>query len=231
MPYSDDSNRSAAKDARQIAYQTLKGDILDLLLPPGAKLNEVDLAKALGMSRTPVRDILARLTREHLVDQIPHRGAFVAYISSARVDTAAWLWGELGTAVFDALYMEQIPRSDFLMVQHLLTQMQVAAEKRDYLSASRLFCNFYATFYRLAGLELSYEALMIATADYQRIIRLAERMEAAWDGILLECQSITEAVGDRNPSVATRALRHQTHRIQEICAAMQELFPAFFVGA
>ncbi len=55
-------------------------------LEDGARLNEVELAKALGVSRTPVREALSQLVAERFVQQVPGRGFFVAELSREEID-------------------------------------------------------------------------------------------------------------------------------------------------
>jgi DNA-binding GntR family transcriptional regulator len=52
--------------------------ILEHRLAPGTKLGEDRLATIFGTSRAKIRDVLARLAHEQVVDLIPQRGAFVA---------------------------------------------------------------------------------------------------------------------------------------------------------
>jgi DNA-binding GntR family transcriptional regulator len=59
----------------------LREEIVFLELPPGAPVREVDVAKRLGVGRTPVREALQRLAMNYLVELLPGRGAFVAPIS------------------------------------------------------------------------------------------------------------------------------------------------------
>ena len=56
---------------------TLRQKILDTTLRAGARINEVELAHELNVSRTPVREALATLTAEGLVENRPRRGFFV----------------------------------------------------------------------------------------------------------------------------------------------------------
>ncbi len=58
-------------------YATLREEILKGTYPPGSHLGEVDLARALGVSRTPVREALRRLGADGLIETEPNRGATV----------------------------------------------------------------------------------------------------------------------------------------------------------
>lgn len=60
------------------AYLELRRQILSGQLAPGAPLSEYQLAKALSVSRTPVREALARLRSAGLVRSVPQRGMFVS---------------------------------------------------------------------------------------------------------------------------------------------------------
>jgi DNA-binding GntR family transcriptional regulator len=57
--------------------------ILSYDLHPGQKLEHQALSDRLGMSRTPVREALGRLTEEAFVTRVPHKGYFVAEITEA----------------------------------------------------------------------------------------------------------------------------------------------------
>jgi DNA-binding GntR family transcriptional regulator len=58
-------------------YEELRRQILTLQLKPGAPLDEVSLAEQFGLSRSPVRDALARLISEGLVTILPNRTTLV----------------------------------------------------------------------------------------------------------------------------------------------------------
>ncbi|SAL81120.1 GntR family transcriptional regulator [Caballeronia arvi] len=58
-------------------YEELRKQILTLKLKPGAQLDEISLATQFGLSRSPVRDALARLISEGLVTILPNRTTLV----------------------------------------------------------------------------------------------------------------------------------------------------------
>ncbi len=59
-------------------YQRVLGAILEHQLPPGTQLVEERLANVFGVSRTKIRQALARLAHDSIVTVVPNRGAFVA---------------------------------------------------------------------------------------------------------------------------------------------------------
>jgi DNA-binding GntR family transcriptional regulator len=69
-------------------YRTLRQEIATGNLPPGARLHQAELAQKLGISRTPVREALAHLASDRLVEFQPNRGYFVATMSEARTRAA-----------------------------------------------------------------------------------------------------------------------------------------------
>ena len=64
----------------ETAYDKIRTLIVRLDLAPGDVLREDDLRARLGIGRTPIREALQRLAREHFVTVIPRRGMFVAGI-------------------------------------------------------------------------------------------------------------------------------------------------------
>ena len=67
------------------AYRALKALILGNQLRGGEYILEEDLAKAAGMSRTPLRAALVQLQTEHLITIVPRRGIRVVPITIADI--------------------------------------------------------------------------------------------------------------------------------------------------
>lgn len=79
-----DRTRSG-RSLRQLAYESLKADILVGDLAPGTPISEAERAEALGISRTPVREAMQQLAQEGLIEVFPKRGTFVARLSARDV--------------------------------------------------------------------------------------------------------------------------------------------------
>ncbi len=70
----------AAPSLAERAYDEIRRMIIRLDLAPGDVVREADLQASLEMSRTPIREALQRLARDHFVSVIPRRGMFVSAI-------------------------------------------------------------------------------------------------------------------------------------------------------
>ena len=90
-------------------YETLRRKVLTLELPPGAALSENELAAALGVSRTPVRESLILLAEEGLVQVFPQVGSFVSRVDPDRVADAQFLREAVELAALDDMPAELDP--------------------------------------------------------------------------------------------------------------------------
>ena len=66
---------------RDVVFRALRQAILKGSLKPGERLMEIQLAKKLGVSRTPIREAMRMLELEGLVKMVPRKGAEVAGIT------------------------------------------------------------------------------------------------------------------------------------------------------
>ncbi|MCW2643526.1 MAG: gntR-family transcriptional regulator [Dactylosporangium sp.] len=85
-PSRSNPSPSHAISATTRVYQHLKRAILEQLHPGGTLLTEAEIAEAVGVSRTPVREALLRLEAEGLVALYPKRGALVLPVSAQEID-------------------------------------------------------------------------------------------------------------------------------------------------
>lgn len=62
-------------------YETLRHEILNLSLPPGTSIGEVEMSKRFNISRTPIREVFKHLELERLIKIIPNKGTVVTPIN------------------------------------------------------------------------------------------------------------------------------------------------------
>lgn len=73
----ENNMEKAGSPANQV-YTYIRNQIATRQIYPGNRIVEEDVAKKLGVSRTPIRTAFSRLNYEGLIDLVPNKGAFVA---------------------------------------------------------------------------------------------------------------------------------------------------------
>jgi GntR family transcriptional regulator, rspAB operon transcriptional repressor len=68
-------------DLKQKAYKAIKDKVIKCELLPGEDISETDIAREIGISRTPVREALMRLEHEKFITIYPRKGIVVSNIS------------------------------------------------------------------------------------------------------------------------------------------------------
>jgi DNA-binding GntR family transcriptional regulator len=123
------------------ASERATGAVRELILrgdfAAGARLGEVELAERLGVSRTPVREALARLASEGLVEIVPNRGARVSSWTVAELEEVF----DLRAALEPRLTALAVPNAGPADVDALddLAQRMLGAELDDLVPLNRAF--------------------------------------------------------------------------------------------
>jgi DNA-binding GntR family transcriptional regulator len=85
MPVPDEQGKHKRSLLREQAYVSLRDAIISGTLAPGEKLRDPELENWLGISRTPIREALARLEAAGLVHTLPGRSTVVSTIERKAV--------------------------------------------------------------------------------------------------------------------------------------------------
>lgn len=80
-----EENNSSEDIQGNIVYKTLLEEIRSGQLKPSDRLREVEIAKRLGVSRTPIREAIRQLEAEGLVVHIPRQGAAIRKLEYVEV--------------------------------------------------------------------------------------------------------------------------------------------------
>lgn len=147
------SSRSARLDretANDDIYEAIYLRILEHRLPPGTKLGEDRLATIFGVSRARIREVLARLAHEQVVDLYPQRGAFVAKPTIQQAMDVFEARRVIEPAILNRLIEHLTPEKIARLRQH--QELEADARRRDDKRAVvRLSGEFHALLAELAG--------------------------------------------------------------------------------
>ena len=181
--------------------------------PP--KLDERGLAEELGVSRTPIREALSRLSQEGLVQNIPRRGAFVVRKTKKEILEMICVWGALEGL---AARMATVSASD----KELAELRKMFATFRDTEGASAHIdeyseknISFHQAIIRLSKCDLLVqiaEGLFIHMHSIRsRTIRERHRVE----GSVIDHMHIIEALEKRQGDLSERYVREHTESLKE----------------
>ncbi len=131
-------------------YEKIYVAILEHRLHPGTKLVEERLAEIFGVSRARVREVLARLAHEQIVEMIPQRGAYVAKPSIEQALDVFEARRLIEPAVLRRLIETLTPEKLARLKQH--QELEFDARRRDDKRAIvRLSGEFHSLAAELAG--------------------------------------------------------------------------------
>jgi DNA-binding GntR family transcriptional regulator len=125
----------------RLAYEALRDSILSGHLAPGNIVNEMALAKELGISRTPVREALLELSSQGLVEILPRKGIRIKYFTERDVNEVCDIRELIELAVVEGLARKGAGRS-LKRLESALEQQRQAVTDGDmvgFLEADRRF--------------------------------------------------------------------------------------------
>jgi DNA-binding GntR family transcriptional regulator len=135
----------------------LADDIVRGMLAPGQTLDEMELARRFGVSRTPVREAIRQLAASGLVETSPHRGAVVARPSHERILGMFEAMAEL-EALCAALAAERMTAAERHALEIVHEELRVLIQSGDPQHYHEVNEQFHATIY--AGAHNDYLAEM-----------------------------------------------------------------------
>ena len=235
------SENVRAVPASSRIHAALRDDIVAMTLPPGAPLQEKQIALAYGVSRTPVREAILKLADERLVDIFPQYGTFVSRISVPAVRDAMVIRNALErTSVREAAaHVATLPEKARrgVMAPLLATLRQQRATHRtgaqaEFHAADEAFHQIIA---ELAGHPNIWRVIRQEKAhvDRCRLLTLPSAQRRA--SVIAEHQSVVDAIGEGDADGAEKAMAAHLGRVipsvEDLGAAHPDYFETEGVAA
>ncbi|MGW2258932.1 GntR family transcriptional regulator [Streptomyces sp. NPDC001780] len=221
------SNRQSnrGRTSRRAVYETLRRKVLTLELPPGAALSENELAAALGVSRTPVRESLILLSQEGLVQIFPQVGSFVSRVDPAKVADAQFLREAVELAALGDLPAELDPELVDALRRNLAEQRRPGLALEEFFELDEAF---HQTLLRLSGHGSAWATVVSAKGHLDRARRLGLYDTASPAGFADQHVEIFDAVLVGDLALAHAAMRTHLRAVfddvERIRARSPELF-------
>lgn len=140
------------KTLRHEAYERIADLIISGELSANERIDENRLSTELGISRTPLREALNRLTQEGIVTDVPYRGMFVKEFSQRQVRETYEVRKVLeSTAVRWA--MDLVTSKDIAELRVMIAQIAEAQQQSQISEITDIDSDFHMTIARASGNE------------------------------------------------------------------------------
>jgi DNA-binding GntR family transcriptional regulator len=173
------------------------------------RLDERELMKALGVSRTPVREALSILEQEGFVRTVPRRGIFIVRKSKREMIEMIQMWAALESM---AARLATLTASDTEIgrLRHLFDEFQSSppAEHLDEYSDANIA--FHQAIIRLGGSQLIEDATHNLFLHVRAIRRATISQNNRAARSIIEHLKIIEALERRDTELAERLTRQHT---------------------
>lgn len=204
--------------ARQVT-RALRQAIVTMQLAPGEMLSEQDLAQRFGVSRSPVREALIKLSEAGLVRVLPQRGTQVVKISKAAVEDGRFIRDAVESAVVREAALKATP----VMIAEL--NASLTRQRRAQRSAStEQFLLLDEEFHRLlaetAGRPSAWRMIEDIKPQMDRVRFLDMTKALPRHAVLAQHIVIVDAIKVKDPVAAEQAM-HQ--HLSEILRSLPEL--------
>ncbi|MEC1549145.1 GntR family transcriptional regulator [Bacillus rugosus] len=154
MPIPSNTPKPVRQTAKTIALEQIQKWIVEGILGPGEKINDDELAKALGVSRTPVREALQLLAVQGFVEMSPGKETRISQIEKNDVFKVYPPMAALQSTAAE-LAIENIQSSHLEEMASINQQMKAAINRNE--------------IYEVLGLDKAFHDVMIDAANNEYI--------------------------------------------------------------
>lgn len=199
------------KDLRPLAekvYELITADIATGRIPSGTALVQEQVAAQYGVSRTPVRDVLTRLTLEGLTTLVPGRGYIINQLEETEISDVFDVRYALEALAVQRACGHYTPQQ--LLRMSSLTEETALIDPSDNLELFRLGQAFHIALVEPAGNSFLLSVLTsIWNHPIQKRITMTYRQGTDYQNkVVDDHRQILEALKAKDATRAIEVLRH-----------------------
>ncbi len=216
------SKSLTAEEKKEEIYRYILKNILTHQYPCGFKLPELEIAEAMGTSRTPVREVIQRLAWDGMVRLDANKGAFVIDISEEDMRDLALVRLKTAEIIIPLAIYNGSPRQ-YAELRRLADRCILKAGHGDLFERNAIDADFHLKLVEICG-----------NAELLRLQRMIHRKVQFWlNGnlsapddmapLLEEHFQIIRCMEDKD---RTGAIRHVQHHIMTAYAVEESVLEA-----
>jgi len=217
--------RAATASAR--IYSDLRAELVSMERRPGEVISEAEIALSYGVSRTPVREAILKLSDEGLVEIFPQSGIFVSRIPLAALPEAIIIRKALEETTA-RLAAERATSSQILTLHSILERQREADAAGDRDSFHQADETFHGTIAEVAKYPGIWTLILQVKVNVDRFRRLTLPQTGRMAQVIAEHAVILAAIEQHDPEAARRAMGAHLERLLGDISATQHINPEFF---
>jgi DNA-binding GntR family transcriptional regulator len=188
------------------AYARIRRAIITCDMPPGSEFTEIDLAERLAMSKTPVREALARLQFDGLVRAFPRQGYQIAPIRIADIDDIFDMRIALETGIVE-LAARRASEAEIDELQAMAATLTSDAYSADPVGAHSANNSFHERLALTCGNARLHRSLMQIFDELERLFFVEARADSSYPAGHVSDADIVATLRQRDTAAARDAIR------------------------
>jgi DNA-binding GntR family transcriptional regulator len=221
------NGRPRTATASSKIYSDLRTELVSLQRRPGEVISEAEIALSYGVSRTPVREAILKLSDEGLLEIFPQSGIFVSRIPIAALPEAILIRKSL-EATTAQLAAERAAASQILVLQAILERQREANAAKDGDAFHRADEMFHATIAEVAGYPGIWTLIQQVKVNVDRYRRLTLPQQGRIARVIVEHEAILSAIAAHDASGARTAMEIHLESLLDNISVTRNINPEFF---
>jgi GntR family transcriptional regulator, rspAB operon transcriptional repressor len=208
-------------------FEHLLKQILAMELKPFQELSEARLAEEFGVSRSPVREALARLARRGLVEIYPQRGTVVSPLSITLIEKSRFIREALERPLA-RLAAQMITPSQVALLEREIALQKTFAELGDVDSFLKSDDRMHELIAEAAGYASIWDDVHEAKFHMDRVRHISLLSKARMADLIVEHQEIIQHLRTHACDLAEASVTQHLTSVGDDIAAIARQFPQYF---
>lgn len=210
-----------------VIYERLYADIVSLRMPPGLFLQEKRIADEFGVSRTPVREALLRLSEGGLVDIFPQSGTVVSRVPVSAIPEAVIVRKALeGTTA--EMAAQTATAADVARLDAIIARQRAHAAVGNASSFHEEDEAFHEAIAQISGYPGIWGILKTVKVQIDRARRLTLPALGRMGNVVSEHMIIRDALAAHDAAAARKAMIHHLSAVIPDVDELRSRYPDYF---
>ena len=208
-------------------FLAIREAIMELNFLPGEIIRKHDICNALGVSRSPVSEALAKLRNEGLVEVVPQSGTFVSRFSLQDIKEGAFLREAIELACIEIL-ASNISEQQLIDLNRNLKLQKVLAETDDYQGYYQLDAEMHGMIMDFTGYKNLAKVTKTGWVQVDRARQLLLPVDGRLKKAFQEHRAVIKALEQNDVALAREKMRTHLNQLILLLTPLEKKHPHLF---